>query len=401
MYSKSFIPYGGYFSSPFARWQGSLQSEHPVELVAATAKRWLASKKFDPKMFDYCFLGKTVTQRHTFYAAQWAAALMGNPDISALYISQACTTSVTVLNQAAVGTECGLYSNTFCLMTDRVSNGPHTIWPNPMGQGGQVTVENWVLDNFAFDPWGQIPMIETAENVAKLTKGGVTKEQCDAVTLKRYEQYTDALANNRAFQKRYMFPVEFKKGKKEIGVLEADEGITPVTKEGLAKLQPVVPGGVLSFGSQTHPADGNCGVIVTTREKAKPLSADPKVEVQILSYGYARAPKACMAMAPVPAAKMALEKTGLDIRDIKAIKTHNPFVVNDVYFGREFGIDPLGEIMNNYGSSIIFGHPQAPTAGRLIIELIEEMVLKGGGYGMFAGCAAGDTGAAMILKVTC
>ena len=43
--------------------------------------------------------------------------------------------------------------------------------------------------------------------------------------------------------------------------------------------------------------------------------------------------------------------------------------------------------MNNYGSSIIFGHPQGPTAGRLIMELIEELVIRGGGYGMFAGCA--------------
>ena len=32
-------------------------------------------------------------------------------------------------------------------------------------------------------------------------------------------------------------------------------------------------------------------------------------------------------------------------------------------------------------------------------ELIEELVLLGGGYGLFDGCAAGDTGAAVILKV--
>ena len=56
--------------------------------------------------------------------------------------------------------------------------------------------------------------------------------------------------------------------------------------------------------------------------------------------------------------------------------------------------------MNNYGSSIIFGHPQGPTVGRLIIELIEELVMLGGDYGMFAGCAEGDTGAAMILKIS-
>ena len=350
-------------------------------------------------MFDYLFLGKSVTQKHTFYAAAWAAALMGNPDISALLIAQACTTSVTTINQAVLGIETDIMSNVICLMTDRTSNGPHTMWPNPLGQGGQPVVEHWILDNFNFDPWGQIPMIETAEKVAEVTKGGVTKEECDAVTLKRYEQYMDSLANDREFQKGYMFPVEFRISKKKTGILEEDEGITPTTKEGLAKLKPVIPGGVLTFGSQTHPADGNCGVIVTTREKARELSADPKVEIQVVSYGYSRAPRARMGMAPVPAAKMALEKAGLDIKDIKAIKTHNPFIINDIYLGREFGIDPMG--INNYGSSIIYGHPQGPTAGRIIVELLEEMVKIGGGYGMFTGCAAGDTGASMIFKVTC
>ena len=33
---------------------------------------------------------------------------------------------------------------------------------------------------------------------------------------------------------------------------------------------------------------------------------------------------------------------------------------------------------NNYGCSLIFGHPQAPTAGRLIIEGIEETAKLGG-----------------------
>ncbi|MBM3300700.1 MAG: thiolase family protein, partial [Deltaproteobacteria bacterium] len=41
-----------------------------------------------------------------------------------------------------------------------------------------------------------------------------------------------------------------------------------------------------------------------------------------------------------------------------------------------------------------------PTAGRCIMELIEELVMKGGGYGLFTGCAAGDTGAALVVKVT-
>ena len=30
---------------------------------------------------------------------------------------------------------------------------------------------------------------------------------------------------------------------------------------------------------------------------------------------------------------------------------------------------------------------------------IEELVLEGGGYGLFDGCAAGDTAAAIVLRV--
>ena len=52
-----------------------------------------------------------------------------------------------------------------------------------------------------------------------------------------------------------------------------------------------------------------------------------------------------------------------------------------------------------YGSSLIFGHPQGPTGMRLVIELVEELALNGGGYGLFTGCAAGDTGAALVVKV--
>ena len=104
-----------------------------------------------------------------------------------------------------------------------------------------------------------------------------------------------------------------------------------------------------------------------------------------------------MAQATVPAARQALERAEIDIVKVKSIKTHNPFAVNDIYFAREMGI--ALNAFNNYGSSLIFGHPQGPTGMRLLIELIEELALLGGGYGLFTGCAAGDTGAAIVLRV--
>jgi len=184
-------------------------------------------------------------------------------------------------------------------------------------------------------------------------------------------------AQDRAFQRRYMFSPEVTVTKKKNRLVEEDEGWTPTTAEGLARLKPVRPGGCLSYGAQTFPADGNCGILVTDRDRAKELSTDPDIAVQIVSYGFARVRPMFMPEAPIPAAEMALANAGLKISDIKAVKTHNPFAVNDIAFARKTGYDLMR--MNNNGSSLIYGHPQGPTAGRAVIEMTEELVLLGGG----------------------
>jgi acetyl-CoA acetyltransferase family protein len=398
IFKNAYIPYNGYYSSPFCRWQGSLQHENAIELGGKTARNWfLQKKKIDPAIIDYVYFGITISQHHLFYGHTWAAATLTDDQkyMPTVFIHQACSTSTTVLQLAALAIDHGSFNTAFGLLTDRCSNGPHTVWARPLGPGGEVESENWVMDNFEGDPRTRVKMVRTAENVAR--EAGITKEECDAVVLRRYEQYLTSLENDRAFQKRYMFPVEARISKKENKIIDRDEGVTPTTAQGLAKLKPVEPGGVHSFGAQTFPADGNCGFIVTTQDRAKELSADPKIEVKIVSYGFARVKPGYMAAAPVPAAEMALANAGLKITDMKAIKTHNPFATNDINFAKKMGIDVMK--MNNYGCSLIYGHPQAPTAGRIIIEMLEEMVLLGGGYCLFTGCAAGDTGAAMIFKV--
>jgi len=397
MLTKAYIPYKGYYSTPFCRWQGQMANENAIVLGANTAKRWFASRNLDPTLLEYLYFGMTIAQNRMFYSHNWAGAMLmdGRKNLPGLFVHQACTTSATCIHLAAVNIEAGTFNTAFALMTDRCSNGPHLIWPNPLGPGGEVISENWNMDNFNNDPWGGMKMIQTAEAVAK--EACITREECDAVALRRYEQYLDAVADDRAFQKRYMFPVEVRISKKKVLMIEEDEGITPSTKEGLAALKPVEPNGILTYGAQTHPADGNCGFIITTREKARELSADPAKDIKIVSYGFSRVGKARMAAAPVPAAEMALKNAGLKVKDMKAIKTHNPFAVNDVNMAKKMNFDVMW--MNNYGSSMIYGHPQGPTAGRIIAELIEELVLSGGGYGMFAGCAAGDTGASLIVKI--
>jgi acetyl-CoA acetyltransferase family protein len=397
-YTKAYIPYGGYYSTPFSRWQGSMQYDNAVSLGANTARRWFLEKRsVDPTVIDYLYFGTTVAQNHWFCAHNWASSILTDDKkfVPGLFVNQACSTSTTCLNLAAKDIEMGVYDVAFTLMADRCSNGPHTTWADPLGPGGQPDREDWNMDNFGGSPRHRLAMAETAENVA--AEVGITKEECDAVVLRRFEQFMEARANDRAFQKRYIFAPEVTVTKKKMKFVEEDEGWTPTTAEGLARLKPARPGGCLSFGAQTFPADGNCGLIVTTKEKAKELSADPKIEIQIVSYGFARVKPMFMPAAPIPAAEMALNVAGLKLADIKAIKTHNPFAVNDLAFAKKTGYDVMK--MNNNGSSLIYGHPQGPTGGRAVIEMIEEIALLGGGYGLFTGCAAGDTAAALIVKV--
>ena len=396
---KAEIPYGAYWSTPFARWQGSLANLHSVEFAAHVARQEMARRKIDPKCFDYGVLGFSIPQNHSFFGLPWLTGLVGANGVGGPTLMQACATGVRTVLAAAQEIEVGMASTALVLNCDRTSNGPHLYYPNPRGPGGTGAAEDWVMDNFGCDPLGGHSMLTTAENVAK--KHGFTTAEQHEVVLRREQQYRESLADGAAFLKRFMtlpFEVPAPNFKKTAGTMEADEGVSQSTAEGLAKLKPVLPGGTVTFGGQTHPADGNAAIVLTTRERARELSKDPKIAVKLHGFGQSRVELAYMPEATVPAAQRALAQAGRRIEQIAAIKTHNPFAVNDLLFAKANGID--WHTMNNYGCSLVWGHPQAPMGTRSIIELIEELVLRGGGYGLFTGCAAGDSAMAIVLEVT-
>jgi len=389
--TDSYIPYGAYWSSPFSRWQGSLQHLPSVDFAA-----YLARTSTD--VFDAGVLGMTVPQQYSFYGLPWMAGMAGADHIGGPTISQACATSARVLSVASQEINSDSASCVLAVTTDRLSNGPHMFYPRPKAPGGIGASEDWVPDNMGFDPYTRGDMTQTAENCA--TRWNVSTDEQHDVVLRRLEQYGDALADDSAFLKRFMalpFDVPDPRFKKTVASMTGDEGIFQSTAEGLAKLRPVKEGGSITFGGQTHPADGAAGMVVTTEEKARELSANSAITIKVVSFGQARVEKSYMPAATIPASMQALGSAGIGIADLAAIKSHNPFAVNDIVFARETGADLMS--MNNYGCSLIWGHPQGPTGMRAMIELIEELTLLGGGWGLFQGCAAGDTSMAVVIKV--
>ncbi|MFT7461075.1 MAG: acetyl-CoA acetyltransferase family protein [Planctomycetota bacterium] len=399
--SEICIPYGAYWSTPFSKWQGSMAHLHSIEFAAHVGRQTLASKNIPLDVFDYGVLGMSVPQRACFYGLPWLTGMMGAGHVGGPTISQACATSARVMATAYAEIQMQAASCVLTICADRISNGPHLYYPNPNGPGGTGRAEDWVMDNFAGDPYAHCDMTTTAENCAEKWKIS-TQEQHELV-LRRYQQYQDAIKmeGDKNFQQRYMslpFDVPDSRYRKTLTTLHGDEGVTESTAAGLAKLKPVKEGGTVTFGGQTHPADGSAGMVITTPDKAKELSTKPEIKISIESFGQSRVDMAYMPSAPVPATKRALQAANISIEDITAIKSHNPFAVNDIIFSREMGVDVMS--MNNYGCSLIWGHPQGPTGMRSIIELIEELVIKGGGYGLFQGCAAGDTAMAVVIRVS-
>jgi acetyl-CoA acetyltransferase family protein len=398
-FDKVEIPYGAYWSTPFAKWQGSLQHLHAMKFAAHVAKQELAKRNIDPTGFDTGVFGMTNAQYQSFYGAPWPLYEIGATHTPGHMVTQVCATGARVLFNGAAEIELGLATNALVISGDRCSNGPHIYYPAPKGPGGYGQSEDQVTYNMMNDAIGGHSMLKTAENVA--AKYQITREEQDAVALRRYEQYTDALADDQAFQKRYMtlpFSVPKHNFKAEDCVLEGDEGVFPMTGEGLARLKPVLPGGTVTFGSQTHPADGNVGVILTSPERARELSSDPNIRIRFRGFGQHRVDIEYMPEAPIGAAQKALDAAGVKITDIAAIKSHNPFAVNDIAFARATGVDVMD--INNYGCSLIWGHPQGPTGLRAVVELIEELAIKGGGLGLFQGCAAGDSSMACVVEVS-
>lgn len=396
---KAKIPYGSYWSTPFVKWQGSMQHLHSVKFAAYVAQKELKSRDIDLDKFDYSVLGLTVPQRHSFYATPWFTGLVGLQKVTGPTIMQACASSIRTILVAVQEIESSLATMALAVTADRCSNGPHLYYPVPNAPGGTGKHEDWVIENFSYDPLGRHGMLDTAENCAKRFR--ITTAEQHEVVLRRYEQYQMSLADNQAFQKRYMslpFLLPKQNFKEDAGSIMGDEGIIETSAEKLNNLKPLMDNGTVTFGGQTHPADGNAGMVVTTEGIAREISQDSNIIISIMGFGQARCELAYMPMATVPASMMAMEQACLSFSELNAVKSHNPFAVNDIVFSRETGVDLNN--MNNFGSSLIWGHPQGPTGMRSLIELIEELVLRGGGFGLFQGCAAGDSSMAIVIQVS-
>jgi len=391
MLSEARIPYGTWGSSYFPAWQTSALAEVNIGQFAGEAMgRILGLRGVRKSELEYLVVGSTVPYHWKFWTAPLLAGLMGHR-IPGFHVEQACATGLQAVLQAANEVGNGTYDVVGVLTFDRTSDSPVGVFPERRSYQRTVPIAD-VWDNFGFDPVTGQAMLNTGGNAARKYK--LDRREVDDLTFHRYQQYFDA--KESGFLDRVLVPLDILdvRGKK-LGTIDTDKGVRKITRASLAAQRELDT--CVTSGTQTHAADGMATLLVASKDRVADLSTRPEIDIRIVAKTEVRVNPAMMPEAPTMAVKKLLARTGLTLADMKVVKDHNPFAVNDAIFAKVFDYD--WHEMNKTGCSLVWGHPQGPTLTRIVIEALEEAVDLGGGYVLVFGCAAGDVGIAAILQV--
>ena len=274
-FEKAFIPLGLAWSTPFAKWQGPLAELSSLDMAEDVTRRALADRQVDPAELTEWALGhdgarsRPRSSASRCWPASSAPGAAGGP-----WIARACATSAAVVEHLATQVELGAHRATIGVLTDRTSNGPLMLYPSQRTPGGCAGRRALGQRPDEARP-DHRPVHERHRREHRRRRAASRARELDELTLLRYEQYRASLADDRAFQRRYQVPVTVPGPRsKPPTVVEEDWGVFPTTAEGLARLTPVKPGGVVTYGAQTHPADGAAGVVVTDADRAAALGRD-------------------------------------------------------------------------------------------------------------------------------
>jgi acetyl-CoA acyltransferase len=254
-----------------------------------------------------------------------------------------------------------------------------------------------------------ISMGQTAEQMAKTH--GITRAAQDEMAHRSHTLATQAWESGKlADEVMVAYPEPYK------AAFEMDNNIrTNSSLEGYAKLRPVFDKkhGTVTAANATPLTDGASAVMMMREGRAKELGLEPLGYIRSFAFS-AIDVYDDMLMGPSYATPLALERAGMDLKDLDLIEMHEAFAAqalanlkmwsSDLFAQKHLGRDKaIGEVdmskFNVNGGSLAYGHPFAATGTRLITQTINELRRRGGGTGLTTACAAGGLGAAMIVEV--
>jgi acetyl-CoA C-acetyltransferase len=372
--------------TPFGKLGGGLAGFEATDLGATVIRAGLERIGVEAHEPQYVIMGQVLQGGAGQAPARQAAIKAGLPvETPADTINKVCASSIRAIEIADSMIRAGDVDVVVTGGMESMSNAPYVLKKARFGYrlGDGELIDSMIWDGLR-STFDGLHMVQQNSQVAR--ELGISRELQDEWAARSQQRAADAQDSGRFADE--IVPV---------GDVTADEAIRRgTTVETLAGLKPVFdPDGTTTAGNAPGVNDGASCVIVCSEEWASKRGLEPLGT--ILSQGYVADDFAYLVRTPANAGRMALERAGKSIDDVKRIEINEAFASVASNSTKLLGADE-GDVNVN-GGAIALGHPIGASGGRIVGTMVHELRRNGGGLGLAAICSGGGQGDALLIEV--
>ncbi len=378
----------------WGRFTGSLKDYTSTDLAVFASEEAIKRSNVPKEKFGHTIMACTraTSSLDAHHMGRHVGLKVGLPiEAGGLMINRLCGGSIQAVASGASMIKFGEADYVLAGGGESLSNCPHSIWKLRTGLGlGQGAMHDTLWDGL-IDTFCGLGMGGTAEKLAEEYE--ITREQADAFAFRSQDLTQQALKDGRLSEE--IVAVEYKKSRKEMGLLEADENPRPTPLEKLATLRPAFQkDGQVTAGNACGLADGGSAVVIGSAEACERDGIQPLGE--LLAWSVVGVRPEIMGIGPAPSIKSVLDRAGLTLDDIGLFEINEAFACQVLACLKDLGIND--ERVNCQGGSIALAHPLGATGTRLVYSLLLQMKRNKVKYGIASLCIGGGQGMAAIFR---
>ena len=326
------------------------------------------------------------------------------PDKVAYTVDRACCSSLAAITLASRSLRLDEATVAVAGGTENMSRVPYFLTAQRWGHSlGDVVLKDQLVISCPMT--GKPRAVQAGEEAVEF---GITREQQDEWAVRSHRRYIEARDAGKFDEQ--ILPVEVPQPKGATLTFSADESVRPdATLEKLAKLPTVYGSPTVTAGNAPGLNTGASALLLMKVGEAERRG----LEILATLHGWSMASGHPDRIASIPAvsARMALEKTDLDIDDVDVIEINEafaavPLVSTYILADRDDArAEAIRAKTNVNGGALAVGHPTGATAARLVMNAIYELRRRANGnggrafHGLVTICGGIGEAEAVIVRV--